>query len=375
MQVQRQKTISPDAIKSTSSRERAIRNSIRSNGAPRKASPSGLHIGSSILNYEFDSILSVNAGFSLGFEEDISFVLHDQLFRSVENYLRLMGKKLEYKMTDSFETDCFYLYNILKKELPDGIDLNFSAKNSNLQIEVYKPISSFPDFILFYYPVGMVKSMDKQLADIFIKFTAFYAGSQRISFPEDNQDFGYYLSEYGEILEEEIESEECDIERADYLRSIIDSYNEGEANYYFGLVRSLEYDADELLVELEELLKSDTNNSELIQIMIDGVNLLRTDCIMDYEYEPNTESDDFDGFVNFERLFCMIWLDDVLCEYATEMFNTDAMELECLGPYQVLTLTPNTAELIMTENSYPEKYANWHSDFYNKLMSYEQTNN
>lgn len=354
--------------------KRTVRNSQRNKGASRTATPSRLHLGPDILNYEFDSILSVNAGFSLGFEEDISFVLHEQLFRSVENYLRLMGKKLEYKMTDSFETDCFYLYNILKKELPEEIGINFSNQNSNLTIEIFKQISTFPDFFLFYYPVGVVKQMNKKLADIFIKFSAFYSSSQRIPFPEDNQDFGYYLSEYGEILDEEVEEGKCDIERSNYFKKIIDSYNEGEANHYFNLIRSTKYVVDDLLLELEKYLKEDPDNSEFVQLMIDGVKLLRTDCILDYEYIPDIDSENCNGFCEFSRIFCMIWMDDELCEYATEMFNTDAQELECLGPYQRITLTPGIKHLIQTENTYPEKYANWHSDFYNKLIDYEQTN-
>lgn len=325
-----------------------------------KAAPTSQRVpGNSFLKTGLQTIPAYEAGYGLCFtsneEELITDSTADHLIQTANNCLRLMGADRQLLSSGKLDRDCYAINRALTEHLPEDTSLEFDFHEHRFSILLQSPYrGSFPDYTLFFFPVCGVDKMGDALADAFKKFVAYLCQTQRISFPHTHWDFSVLLEDYGPMDEDE---EDVDEELMD---SIID-YNEGHACDVMQEIGGVAVSKEELLEILSTVDLLESYDLDFVDALIEGVSLLGSDCITDYQCP-----DQFD----FRRLFCLVWRNDRLVEAVADNMNVDLQEVEDTRPYIHSFLTPES-ETLTKETTFPSDFATWWMKIFNLLERYE----
>lgn len=307
----------------------------------------------------FQPIPAYEAGIGLSFSENEKRLITDQtadyLIRTANNCLRLLGVDKQLSSSGKLDRDCHAIHKALTEHLPEDTALEFCFYEKQFSLLLQVPYrGSFPDYTLFFFPICGVDKMGDTLATVFKKFVAYLRQTQKISFPYTHWDFLALLEDWEPMDEDE---EDVDEELMD---SIID-YNEGHVRDVMQEINSAIVSKEKLLEELSTVDLLESYDLDLVDAMIEGVTLLGSDCIMDYECPEQFE---------FNRLFCLVWRDDRLVEAVTDNMNVDLQEAEDIRPYIHSPLTPES-ETLIKETTFPSDFSTWWLNIYKILERYE----
>lgn len=315
--------------------------------------------GNGFLKTRLQAIPAYEAGYGLRFTSNegelITDGTADHLIQTANNCLRLMGADRRLLSSGKLDRDCYVVNKALMEYLPEDTSLEFDFYEHRFSILLQSPYrDSFPDYTLFFFPVCGVDKMGDALAGAFKKFVAYLCQTQRIPFPYTHWDFSVLLEDWEPIDEDE---EDVDEELMD---SIID-YNEGHAHDVMQEIRGIVVSKEELLEALSTVDILECYDIDFVDAMIEGVELLGTDCITDYHCPDKFE---------FSRLFCLVWRNDRLVEAVEDNMNVDLQEVEDTRPY-IHTFHNPESDILIQETTFPSDFATWWMKISNLLGRYE----
>lgn len=278
------------------------------------------------------------------------------IIATANNYLKLRGINKCLKSTGNLDEDCVSVYSTLAEILPDVQDLSFEFYKSQYSICITHSFwGDFTNGEVFFLPIGGIEKMSPPIADLFKQFISYYAKSQEIYFPAEQSYFSPVINDVS-MLDEDNEYE-----------SEIELYTNGIAGQTFKQIQELQVNPDALKIAIYTCIDSSQSDRELLNLMIEGVNLLRTDSICNYSRQYDTD----DYYCDFSSLFAIVWAADFLVESATHAAKSDMWESEFFPiPTYFQSLTPTDKELPKKKKTYPVDFSNWYSKFNNKLSDY-----
>ena len=355
---ERHKKVSSRFGAHSASGEISVINSKWSSRRSKKAPAFNRVSGNGFLKECFQTIPAYEVGYGLSFtDKEAALITADTsgyLVSSANNCLRLLNVDKQIPFSGQLEKDCHIIDKELRRCLPENIILEFDFCKEQFSIILQAPYAgSFPDYALFFLPIGGVDKMGEALAAVFKKFVSYLSLTQRIPFPYSHWDFSTMLEDWEPIGEEEDVDEE--------LVDIIIEYKEGHIRDVMQEINGMEVSKEVLLEEIEQGDLLESYDLDLVDLMIEGVNMLSSDCIMDYECSDRTE---------FKRLFCLVWKDDLLVDVVSDNMNVDLQEVEYTGPYLWSNITPDSKELIK-ETTFPTDFTTWWMKIFKILERYE----
>lgn len=324
----------------------------------QKAPATGRMPRNGFLKQSFRSIPAYEIGYGLLFTKDeeskITGDTPGYLVHSANACLEILQTGKSISSSGQLDKDCYTIHKELKGYLPENMEMEFDFYKEQFSIFLQMPYrGKFPDYVFFFLPIAGVDKMGEALAAVFKKFVSYLSSTQKIPFPYTHWDFSALLEEWEPIDEEEDIDEE--------LMDIAIEYKEGHIRDVMQEINGMVVSKEELLEELGQVDLLESYDLDLVDLMIEGVNLMSTDCIMDYDCQDKNE---------FNRLFCLIWRDDRFVEAVSENMNTDLQEVEYTGPYMRSNMTPESRELIK-ETTYPTDFSDWWMRIFRVLERYE----
>lgn len=343
---------------------------VRSRGKGKKNTSSIFSSGNDFLNERFAGISNVPKDSEIN-----NFLIEesrDYLFLCFSNYLSLFDIKFDVEKTDNYLRDINEGYNRFCQFLPDEIYVNLDLYENGgmLYPTIYHFSKAFRDRFIFF-PISVIEKMERKIADVFCHFISFLAKSQHIHFPEDHEDFSWVL---GDVIEEQ---SEYDPEGDNSLVETGKDYNNGNIRFYLNEIKKTITTPDIIINRCYELLTEvEEQNKKLLDIIIQGIELLKSDCIMNYDYNPEY-SDDCLGLcyddvppVDIHRTWCIVWKhNDAVSDYVCECINQEFYNTYCPGFIQYLQLKPDTSELFQISD-YPKKLEEWYDKIFDIITEY-----
>lgn len=267
------------------------------------------------------------------------------IIRSANNILKQIYSSTLLEDTGNLEKNCLVVYQTLKNELPDNIKFKIDFHKRQLSIILYKAAPIAQEFTLFFLPISKVSTMNETMATLFKQFISFLAKSQGFDFPDIHADFAYAL-EYPDDEEEEEEG---------VMQETIKQYNSGVAKKVFDEIKSMSVNPLSLQTDILEYRKiADAGQQDLIDLLLEGIGILRTGDLSKYSPSPYSEYND-----DFLRTCAITWEIDCISAYVTELINSDLQEAqENPYPYYHKAITPES-NILLKENSFTLNLTTW----------------
>lgn len=251
----------------------------------------------------------------------------------------------------------------IKKHISDDWELDFNYVEKNISIILKRYISKFPSHTLFYIPLCKIEKMNSEIAELFMRFISFFMERQSFFYPDEHIDMVYLIS--SELEQEEEEEEE---KKSTGYEAIRQSYEYGHISDILEMIKKADSDPAKIEYDLNHAICRTDNEQSLIQAMREGLPILTSDEICNYEEEDNEEHGiKFD----LQRSFGLIWdLDDEFTEYMFDNINASSCELWVSTPVQYCNLSP-TIDKIPELPDFPIKLTDWITGLINILDEYE----
>ena len=289
---------------------------------------------------------------------------------AVEAYCKIQCAEFGFSPSGNALADLSELLCMAKSVAPTDheISLDYDEKMNMVVILEYD-LCEFDYNTLFFFPVSFVERLPKELRPIVASAYSVISVCNYAQMPEDHCDASYTLGLWddGEQLAELKEEDE---ERYNELKSIIDSYMEGEINQLICECHSFPSDLEKMRSDLEEARAqyAGTQYGPLLNSLRDGLILREEDVWMNYARTPcfcNIE--DFDehdeGMMDPGRLFVMVYdLMDEIVEGITDCINGEASSIDVSGLYDFRKLTPDI-DTDFCASDFPKRWAEWFSSF------------
>lgn len=294
----------------------------------------------------------------------------EYLAAAVKAYCKIQCTEFDFTPSENTLADLNELLCIAKSVAPTDheISLDYDEKMNMIVILEYD-LCDFDYNTLFFFPVSFVERLPKELRPIVTSTYSVISICNYAQKPEDHFDASYTLGlwDEGEQLEE-LKNE--DKERYNELKSIVDSYLEGEINQLICECSSFPSDVNKMRKDLEEARAkyAGTQYGPLLNSLRDGLILRDEDVWMNYVRTPcfcNIE--DFDehgaGMMDPNRLFVMVYdLMDEIVEDITDAINGEASIINVSGLYDFRELTPDI-DSDFCASDFPKRWAEWFSNF------------
>lgn len=292
------------------------------------------------------------------------------LTAAVEAYCRIQCAEFDFVPSENTLADLSKLLYIAKTVAPPDheISLDYDEKTNMVVILEYD-LCDFDYNTLFLFPVSFVEKLPKELRPIVTSAYSVLSTCNYAQMPEDHCDASYTLGLWddGEQLAELKEEDE---ERYNELKSVIDSYLEGEIHQLICECSSFPSDLNKMRQDLEEARAkyAGTQYGPLLNSIRDGLILHDEDVWMNYARNPcfcNIE--DFDehdeGMMDPSRLFVVVYdLMDEIVEGITDCINGEASSIDVSGLYDFRKLTPDI-DTDFCASDFPKRWAEWFSSF------------
>lgn len=270
------------------------------------------------------------------------------IIRSANNILKQISSSTLLEDTGNLEKNCLAVHQTLTNELPDDIKFKIDFHKKQFSIILYKAAPIAKEFTLFFLPIAKVSTMDSTMGTLFKQFISFLSKSQGFDFPDTHSDFAYAL-EYSNEDEEYEEDEE------NIMIATIKQYNNGEPKKVFDEIKRMSVNPLTLRADILEHRKTaDAGQQDLIDLLVEGIDILRTGDLRKYNPSPYT-----DYYNDFLRTCAITWEIDCISDYVTELINSDLQE-EIINPYPYYhkAITPKSKTLF-TENSFTINLTTW----------------
>lgn len=276
--------------------------------------------------------------------------------RSLEQYLHLSGYDTEIISSGIIEKDCNEAYMIIKELITDEWEMDFNYVKEKISIYFKRHILGYPTNTLFYVPLCKMETMSSEIATLFSHFISFLMERQDLSYPDEHPDMAFLILEN----EEEGSSE---------YKSICKSYEDGHISDVFNQIRKIDNDPMKIQYDLNHVTCQTQNEQLLVQIMLEGLPILMSDKIINYE--EDCEDDEYDEIFDLQRSFGLVWdLNDIFTDNMFENINLYSSELWISTPVQYFFLSPTT-DKIPSIPDFPLKLAEWITKLINLLENYE----
>lgn len=294
------------------------------------------------------------------------------LTAAVEAYCRVQCSEFDFTPSGNTLADLSELLRIAKSVAPTDheICLDYNEEMNMVVILEYD-LCDFDYNTLFFFPVSFVEKLPKELRPIVTSAYSVLSTCNYAQMPEDHCDASYVLGLWDEG-EQLAELKYEDEEKYNELKSLIDSYLEGEIHQLICECSSFPNDLGKIRRALEEARKkySGTQYGPLLNSIRDGLILCEEDRWMNYIRTPYwCNIEDFDehdeGMIDPGRFFVMVYdiMDDI-AEGITDGINGEAGSIDVSCLYDCRQLTPEI-DSDFCASDFPKRWAAWFSSFVN----------
>lgn len=294
----------------------------------------------------------------------------EYLASAVKAYCKIQCADFDFTPSENALADLSELLCIAKDVAPTDheISLDYDEKDNMVVILEYD-LCDFDYNTLFFFPVSFVERLPKELRPIVTSAYSVIFICNYAQMPEDHGDAAYTLGLWDEG-EQLAELKEEDEERYKELKSLIDSYLEGDIHQLICECSSFPKDFEKMRNDLEDARAkyAGTKFGPLLNSLRDGLILREEGTWMSYSRTPcfcNIE--DFDehdeGMMDPSRLFVMVYdLMDEIVEGITDCINGEAGSLDVSGLYDFRKLTPDI-DTDFCASDFPKRWAEWFRSF------------
>lgn len=366
MQESKEKAITtPTSRKNTRSRCECQQHRTRHSKNQSKKTSTLRCTGNAFLKAEFQPIPALIAGCGLQFNaakvESLTGDVPAYITSTANNMLKQLNQETLLQSSSNLDVDCLAAYNAITDLLNNDQQIIFDFYKNQYSIFIrYSYWKDFPSDVLFYLPIGALENMRPETAGLFKQFIAYYAKTQNICFATN---YDYYMDVIDNIsnCDEDVDDEEISNE---FLEACKLYQANGIALTTFEELKKMSVSYKSLKKAIFANLKEAGDDEKLLNQMLKGIELLKTDSIMNYNVV-------FEDSVPFADLFTIIWKNDYL---TTDVVNYINCSLESTNefpmPLNNQVITPNCTN-VPPKNTYPVEFANWYFDLYDILEKYE----
>ena len=291
------------------------------------------------------------------------------LEETVSRYCQIHELDFKYERSGKFWKDVLSLYEIVECGWPDKHEVTLEYNEIEKRFILKESGDcSFPDYQLFFFPIGFIERLEgdiRTLALTFVKFMQIRCG---FCTPYEHFDF---CASLGLFDADDWRMSEMITEYGDEEFNWVEGYNEGNIKHLFDELE--EVPGNGILETLHELLLNakpkDGWEHKMVSVMEEGMMLMEDNCL--YHYFPDVNSEDVDYYdegcyLDFERMFCLCYgedCNDVITDMTIRNFNMDAQDLVMLEMKDCTILKPDSTE-VFYPSDFPQKWADWYQQFY-----------
>ncbi len=273
-----------------------------------------------------------------------------ELIKAASGYLALYEKELSFTPSGKFERDMNDLIHAVTQLLPDGQLLDVDCINNRLAFVVYQ--SSPTDYwdTIVYIPVSIAHTMRLEIRKLFIRFIAFIMQQNNLSNIKDTYDYAIYVRYIQDSLREK------DEEVTESQIEALFSYKNKKGKAY-QILKQIEQCQesypDNLLEELKRLKHLSINETEQVQCMVRGLELLSRDKLSGYVYDKSRKNNCSGSSnvksmrIGWDNLICVSWgtpANDALVEFHLDAVNDRCQNYDVTTPYSYMTLSSENPE-------------------------------
>lgn len=287
--------------------------------------------------------------------------LRDSYYR----YAELLGVVPKHDAGQSYGDGIVDLYHRLDKIVGQDVNVNIESLGNNLRFTLWQQ-HNWGEYNLYWFPVKFVMTLPPQLQRITIVFLHLLVRGNGI--PTMN---GTDLAEYAlDWIETNMDDPACD--ERDEMRSVCNSYREGEAIAALRKIETADDTYTDLKAEIAEYEPVNDVERQLIEIIRKGCEFVRngSQSIMQYAYDPHYEEvPEFDP-IRLDQLIMIVYDNlDTVSEYMLDILNGSATESYEIIPCTALEISPAT-ERPFSMDDYPERFFGWADEFISFIHSY-----
>ena len=299
----------------------------------------------------------------------------ERLIRAAMGYLSLYDKKMTFTPIGRFGYDLTNLIHKVTQSLPEGQSLNVDYIGDEFVFVVYQPNPTRYWDTIVYIPISIAHTMRPKIRKLFIRFIAFIMQHNNLPTIKDTYDYDYFIENIQERMKDK--NDEVDESFIEAMRSY--KNKRGKANRMLQQVNQhTDTRPEELLTELKNLQHLSTTETEQIQSMIRGIELLSSDRLVEYSYENNYDyyyCDYLDS--NYEQtawydLICLSWgtcCEDEITDYHYEGLSERCNNSDVSSPYSYTTLSPDKPQKL-PPCTFPFEWLDYIcDDFYKNLVT------
>lgn len=304
------------------------------------------------------------------------------LIKAATGYLALYEKQFSFIPSGNFGYDLANLFNEFSMQLPKNQELNVDYSKNQFVFVVYQSNEDFYWRTICYIPLSIANTMRPKMKRLYIRFCAFMMQVNNIK--------PIYSSDDYDMIIEDIQSRKEDQEQEDEIAEeyvqMYHSYENktGKANKLIKMVENHTIvNPNELLHQLRSIKGLTSLETEQINCMIRGTELMSSDNLTNYVYNnlydgyTKSEMEVEYGTVGWQDSITYSWGEGsndpiVDCHYL--MLNDNWQNLEVIEPYSFTILSPDKQEKLPPCN-FPFKWLDYLQDDYLKYLAInEQTN-
>ena len=297
----------------------------------------------------------------------------ERLIKAASGYLALYGKELSFTPSGNFGRDMKDLIHSATQQLPEGQMLNIDYINNEFMFVVYQANPKEYWGTIVHLPVSIAHTMRLKVRKLFIRFIAFIMRQNNLPFIKDTYDYYFLIEDIRERMKDK--DEEVETSYIEIMRSY--THKKGKASRILKQIEQCPVSSpEELLTELKNLKHISTNETEQINCMIRGLELISQDKLSNYMYDEcydNYHQDSLENHDNtaWNELICISWgtyVDDALIEPHFDSLNERCGNSEITEPYSHMVLSSEKSEKLPI-CTYPFKWLEYiGNDFYKHLV-------
>jgi hypothetical protein len=301
----------------------------------------------------------------------------EQLIQAATGYLSLYGKELAFTPIGRFGYDLTHLIHIVTQSLPEGQLLNMDYIGEELVFVVYQPNPKRYWDTIVYIPISIAHTMRPKIKKLFIRFIAFIMQHNNLPTIKSTYDYDFFMEDVQERMKDK--NDEVDESVIKEMRSYTNK--QGKANRMLQQVEQCtDPRPEELLAELKNLQRLSTTETEQVQSMIRGIELLSHDRLVEYSYKSNYDnyhcdySDDNCEETEWYDLICVSWgtcSEDTVTKFHYRGLSDRCNDFDVSNPYSYTILSPDKPQKL-SPCTFPFEWLDYIcNDFYQNLVTNE----
>ncbi len=236
-----------------------------------------------------------------------------------------------------------------------------------LTFTIYRHVGVMDEVVYLFY-LSPCDTLKGEMSDLYKRYIRYMGDCFGTNIATDGS-CNYYINMILDMMFDEYYQED---EEYAPEKKMIEFYNQGHGYELFREVNSLIVSPDELRCDIERLLHTkDGDERELLQVMLDGMNVLPLMNIDRYDFNPVRDGfDQSDGYVEVGSHIGFVYSgEDLLDELILDSINNDCnCGLVAVGWNKWLHLhnfTREDFEFVTASNSQQQAFVDWTVRWYN----------